>query len=640
MTDEGVIMSRFKGLCGLSGVVMLGALGACGGGGSSSTPPPVPPPVTYTIGGTVSGLVGSVVLQNNAGNNLTVSAAGAFTFSAMLSSGAAYAVTVLTQPATQTCTITNGSGAANANVTTVQVACTTNPLTLSSSTPTNNATGVDRAVAPAMVFSAALDATTVTTGNVTLSSAAGNQAIAVNASGTQLTATPSRQLLPVTTYTLRAATDVRGGAGGQLAAAVTTSFTTRDAQWRAPTLIETDDAGDTYTPQIAFDAAGNALSVWSQSDGTRTNIWANRHVAGTGWGTATLVEMDNTDGAERPQVAFDAAGNAIVVWYQFDGTRNDIWANRYTAGAGWGTAARIETSADDAGAVQVAMDTNGNALAVWTQSSSGSGWSIWANRYTAASGWGTAALVETDTGGAFVPQVAMDANGNALAVWRQYDGTRYSIRASRYSVGSGWSSAGPIESGTGEATAPQIAVDASGNALAVWYQSDGTRNNIWANRYVVGIGWGTAALIETDNAGDAFLPQIAVDASGNAHAVWYQDDGVRTNIWANRYVVGTGWGTATLIETDDAGDAFLPQIAVDASGNALAVWYQSDGARTNIWVNRYVMGSGWGAATLIETDNAGTATSPQIAVDASGNALVVWSQSSGSRYSIHSARFD
>ena len=84
--------------------------------------------------------------------------------------------------------------------------------------------------------------------------------------------------------------------------------------------------------------------------------------------------------------------------------------------------------------------------------------------------------------------------------------------------------------------------------------------------------WGTAALIETDNAGEAYEPQIALDASGNALAVWQQFDGARYNIWANRYTAATGWGTAALIETDDAGDARDPQIAFDANGNALAVW--------------------------------------------------------------------
>jgi len=47
------------------------------------------------------------------------------------------------------------------------------------------------------------------------------------------------------------------------------------------------------------------------------------------------------------------------------------------------------------------------------------------------------------------------------------------------------------------------------------------------------------------------------------------------------------WGTAQLIETDDAGEALRPQIAVDGSGNAIAVWQQFDGTRNNIWANRF-----------------------------------------------------
>jgi 6-phosphogluconolactonase (cycloisomerase 2 family) len=87
---------------------------------------------TYTIGGTVSNLVGSVVLQNNGGNNLTVPASGSstpFTFSTPLVSGAPYAVSVLTHPADQFCKVTNGVGAvAGMNVTTVAVNCVLKPI--------------------------------------------------------------------------------------------------------------------------------------------------------------------------------------------------------------------------------------------------------------------------------------------------------------------------------------------------------------------------------------------------------------------------------------------------------------------------------------------------------------------------------
>jgi hypothetical protein len=104
-------------------------MAGCGAAGSSSTTPPGQT-TTYTVGGTISGLSGTgLVLQDNGGNNLSVSAgATSFTFSTAIASGSAYSVTVLTQPssASQTCVVTNGSGTVgSANVTSVQIACTT-----------------------------------------------------------------------------------------------------------------------------------------------------------------------------------------------------------------------------------------------------------------------------------------------------------------------------------------------------------------------------------------------------------------------------------------------------------------------------------------------------------------------------------
>jgi hypothetical protein len=79
----------------------------------------------YTVGGTLTGLNGTVVLQDNGGNNLTLTANGSFAFTTALVSGAAYAVTVLTQPTRQTCVVSSGSGkVASANVTSVSVNCT------------------------------------------------------------------------------------------------------------------------------------------------------------------------------------------------------------------------------------------------------------------------------------------------------------------------------------------------------------------------------------------------------------------------------------------------------------------------------------------------------------------------------------
>ena len=78
----------------------------------------------------MSGLSGTVVLQDNGGDNLSVSANGGFTFATALASGAAYNVTVKTSPSGQTCTVSSGSGTvASANVTNVAVTCAASATT-------------------------------------------------------------------------------------------------------------------------------------------------------------------------------------------------------------------------------------------------------------------------------------------------------------------------------------------------------------------------------------------------------------------------------------------------------------------------------------------------------------------------------
>ena len=409
--------------------------------------------------------------------------------------------------------------------------------------------------------------------------------------------------------------------------------------WGTAELIETDNAGDADRPQVAVNANGNALAVWPQSDGTRNKLWANHYDAATGWNTASLIENDDAGNTYTPRVAFDANGNALVIWAQNDGMRSNIWTRRYDALTGWETAILIENDTGHAGDPRIAFDANGNALAVWTQLSS-SFYSIWTNRYDATTGWGTPTLIENDdTAHASSPQVAVNANGDAITVWTQSDGTRYNVWARRYDAVTGWEMAMLIESETGFASDPQIALDANGNALAVWEQPIGSRDNIWANRYDAITGWGTPSLIENTD-WNAFSPQVAFDANGNAVAVWRQVNGTRYDVWANRYDAATGWGTATLIETDNTWHAGDPQVAFDTNGNALAVWPQSDSTNYNIWANRYDATTGWGTATLIETDNAGDAFDPQIAFDANGNALAVWRQFDGTRYNIWANRYE
>ncbi|MCW8926165.1 MAG: cytochrome c family protein [Xanthomonadales bacterium] len=85
--------------------------------------------VTYTVGGTVSGLQGpGLVLQNNGGDDLAVDANGAFVFAGELGNGDSYLVTVKTRPTApkQVCSINNRNGTVTgSDVINVQVACST-----------------------------------------------------------------------------------------------------------------------------------------------------------------------------------------------------------------------------------------------------------------------------------------------------------------------------------------------------------------------------------------------------------------------------------------------------------------------------------------------------------------------------------
>ncbi len=110
----------------VSGLLSIFALASCSSsGGDDKTNND---PQKFTVGGTLSGLTGTVVLQNNGTDNLTRTVDGAFTFATALASGAAYNVTVSSQPTGQTCTVSNGGGTINtANITNITVTCVNDP---------------------------------------------------------------------------------------------------------------------------------------------------------------------------------------------------------------------------------------------------------------------------------------------------------------------------------------------------------------------------------------------------------------------------------------------------------------------------------------------------------------------------------
>jgi hypothetical protein len=588
---------------------------------------------TYTVSGEVTGLIGSVVLvlkqndPNKADVFLTMAAPGQFTFGIPVNSGAGYTVAVHTQPADQTCTVTNESGTANAHVTNVQVTCTTNPLTLASSDPAADATDIERTVTPSMVFSQPLDETSVEPSDVTLSSAAGEHPVTLSVSGKKLTATPTRRLLPGTRYTLRAS-DLMSTLGGRLEAAEQRSFTTRDGKWQADELFHSSGSGGGVDARIAFDPSGNAVAAWQGSGG---NVWVSRYIAGS-WEAATSPGA-SIDG-ERPVAAIDAAGNILVVLSQnpdqIPGMRS-FSARRYVNGS-W-EAPESLVPVGPRSAPEVAVSADGHAVIVWSLFESQA--SVWAIRFTPPNFWEPfERLSGTET--ALNPHVAVDAAGNVLVVWENETGGSQHIGANYYiAEQNAWRGHELIdESDEGEARLPKVAMNAQGNAMVVWQQKHPVYGrSIWAKPFTPGSGdgWGSAEVINQEPV-EEFDPQVAVNANGDAVVVWRNQLG---EIWARPFIQGE-WGKPAPIGQG----GYAPQIAVDPAGNALAVWRDERSSTGAIYAARFTVAHGWVGEMQISQTTGPQIGHPAVFIDNDGNGFAFWMQPDSGSFNAWASRFE
>ncbi|WP_238942169.1 Ig-like domain-containing protein [Marinobacter sediminum] len=360
------------------------------------------------------------------------------------------------------------------------------------------------------------------------------------------------------------------------------------SEWGTAKVIESGSGGPASAPQIALNAHGQGISVWQQSNGSRNIIWASRF-DGSEWEAAEEIQTDLTRDARAPQVAINSDGQAVAVWEQFNGSGYDIVANRFDGGE-WGAVAESIGPAiddDDAGNAfgpQVVLDADGQSHAVWAQFEA-SRYRIWSNLFD-GSDWGEANPLENNSAGsASAPQIALDAGGHGLAIWVQSDGTGDHLWWSRFD-GSGWGEAKPVDTeSAGDASAPQIAINPDGQALAVWEQVNGSDYDIVASRFESG-EWGEVESIVPDDAGSVGSPQIAVDADGRALAVWAQFKDARYQIWANRFD-GSDWGEAEPIADNSGVSAPAPQVALNAEGQAFAVWQLDDGSLIDIRASRF-----------------------------------------------------
>jgi len=405
-------------------------------------------------------------------------------------------------------------------------------------------------------------------------------------------------------------------------------------RWLAP--IDLSAAGrDAEDPQVAVDPAGDAVAVWTRFDGAHTIVQAAVRQAGGSWVPSGSLSVAGRD-AEEPEVGMDAAGNAIAVWRRHDGSKYIVQSATRPAGGGWQAPVDLSAAGETAKEPALAMNAAGDAVAVWTRFD-GLDFVVQAAARPAGGGWQGPHDISAAGQDAEEPQVAIGPSADALALWSRYDGSRFVVQSSRRVAGT-WEKPLDVSLAGQSAEEPQLALDPAGNAVAVWSRFDGAKDIVQA---AVGSGGGGAWGLPADLSAagqNAEEPQVAIDPAGNALAVWTRRGSPTDAVLSSRRPAGGNWETAVpLSASGDAAEA--PQVALDPSGNAVAVWSRTDATPRVIQSAERPAGGGWLPPTLISVIGR-SANEPQVASDPVGNAVAVWARDDGANTIVQAAGRD
>jgi hypothetical protein len=239
----------------------------------------------------------------------------------------------------------------------------------------------------------------------------------------------------------------------------------------------------------------------------------------------------------NPSVVVDGGGNAIAAWLNANDGASILTAARYDAQAdAWGAPIAVDEVTGKYSHPMVpfrlAGNPEGTAVIIWSKTKEGEDWpEVFASRTSPEKGdWEAPAEVTNSYQKSWIPDVGVDSEGNAMAVWLEGwpIGT---IRASRYDVQAGtWGEAVDLVASAYE-NGFRIAVDGSGNAIVALEYS----NTIGVRRYdAQDDAWSENVTSMFSYAELSFpsVPSIAMNAAGAALLFWKQSDAV---VWESEY---------------------------------------------------------------------------------------------------------
>jgi hypothetical protein len=381
---------------------------------------------------------------------------------------------------------------------------------------------------------------------------------------------------------------------------------------------------NTYTtasqrhPSVARDAAGNFFVVWQSQgsfgdDTSGTSIQGQRYDAtGAPIGGQFQVNAGTGNDQTNPRVAFDPAGNSVVVW-ENEGAF-PVSGRRYDAsGAPVGTfSASFASSYARSHRPAVASLSADNFVVVWEHDMSFGGQSsVLAQHFN--SGLlkiGPVAQVNTytpDFQGA--PSIATDSTDDYVVVWESdgggSDDSGSSIQGQRYDA-----NLAPVGGNfqvntytTADQGNPSIAADATGNFVVAWdsYGSDGTDGSTWSiqgQRYDAGFSpVGGQFQVNSFTTGAQDYPSVASDAAGEFAVVWQSQVHGATDAAdvQGRIFDATGGavGADFQVNTYTTSIQSYPAVASDALGNFAVTWESlgspdTDSSSHSVQAQRYL----------------------------------------------------
>jgi phosphoheptose isomerase len=369
----------------------------------------------------------------------------------------------------------------------------------------------------------------------------------------------------------------------------------------AETLVNSYTTFRQITPSMAMDADGDYVVAWTSEfqDGSSLGVYAQRfNSAGLPQGGEFRVNTTTTDAQWHPSVAIDADGDFVVAWHSgyigYYGYDADVYAQRYNAsGVPQGAEFRVNTlTTGNHYAPSVAMDADGDFVVTWATLDLDEG--LYAQRYNAAGvPQGTEFRVNFSINGRpFTPSAAMDASGDFVIAWSNFDfGYNYDIYAQRYN-------ATGVAQGTGfrvnsHTTSfqrdPSIALDADGDFVVTWqsYLQDGSYWGVYAQRYnAAGVKQGTEFRVNTQTAGSQDQPSAAMDPGGDFVITWKGFGDIK----AQRYsAAGAALGTEFRVNTFTPDNQLAPSAAMDSDGDFVVTWNSRyhDGSGDGVYFQRY-----------------------------------------------------